>query len=329
MLQNPHHEYTLLSDVTVPQALVPSGAHNVVLGRRVSGGLGIVPYHAWMKRVAEGLGGDLFYEVDHYLPFPLRGIATATTIHDLYVLEGIEHYPLSHRVPYKMLVGASLRNADVVSAVSNFTVSRIRKFFGNGARVVHLPIGVEAARVVPDDVKTPRFAQPFVLVLGRISYWKSSLEIARFYEEYLAKAGLDLVYVGRCDARERRVLEEIQHVAERCSGIHILDYVSDEEREGLLQSCAVLLYCSKYDGFGLPPLEAAIRRVPTVVSDIPVLHEVLRNQGTYIDLFGDPRGAARVVIDVARAGVDERVLDRLEQLAREYTYSGYFEKLLE
>jgi glycosyltransferase involved in cell wall biosynthesis len=52
-----------------------------------------------------------------------------------------------------------------------------------------------------------------------------------------------------------------------------LGYVADRDLVPLLSGASVLLYPSRYEGFGLPPLEALACGTPAVVSDIPALRE--------------------------------------------------------
>ena len=57
------------------------------------------------------------------------------------------------------------------------------------------------------------------------------------------------------------------------SSIRRVGRVPDDDLVALLSGAEVLLYPSRYEGFGLPPLEALACGTPAVVSDIPVLRE--------------------------------------------------------
>jgi glycosyltransferase involved in cell wall biosynthesis len=56
--------------------------------------------------------------------------------------------------------------------------------------------------------------------------------------------------------------------------VHALGFVSKEELVVLVSGAAVLAYPSRYEGFGLPPLEAMSAGVPVVASDTPAVAEV-------------------------------------------------------
>lgn len=66
------------------------------------------------------------------------------------------------------------------------------------------------------------------------------------------------------------------------STISVLEHVWDAELRALLTGADVLLYPSLYEGFGLPPLEAAACGTPSLVSDLPVLRESTAGEATFV-----------------------------------------------
>jgi glycosyltransferase involved in cell wall biosynthesis len=65
-------------------------------------------------------------------------------------------------------------------------------------------------------------------------------------------------------------------------GIHFLGSVSEAEKAGLLAAAEVFCFPSIYEGFGLPPLEAAVAGTPILAADIPPLREVLGTAAQFV-----------------------------------------------
>ena len=66
------------------------------------------------------------------------------------------------------------------------------------------------------------------------------------------------------------------------NNVKVLGYLSDEDMKCILKYCKAFLFPSTYEGFGIPPLEAMAVGANVVVSDIPVMHEILGNCAQYI-----------------------------------------------
>ncbi|MGC8873969.1 MAG: glycosyltransferase, partial [Chloroflexia bacterium] len=98
--------------------------------------------------------------------------------------------------------------------------------------------------------------------------------------------------------------------------LHFLGQVSEQEKIALLRACDVYVLPSRYEGFGLPLLEAMACRAPIVASDVPVIHEIVRDGengllvphrnpeslgAALLRLLGDPELRARLVAGGERA----------------------------
>lgn len=71
--------------------------------------------------------------------------------------------------------------------------------------------------------------------------------------------------------------------AEELPDVLLTGHVTDDELAAILTGAHALVFPSDDEGFGLPPIEALACGTPVVVSDLPVLREVLGDRATYVD----------------------------------------------
>jgi glycosyltransferase involved in cell wall biosynthesis len=95
--------------------------------------------------------------------------------------------------------------------------------------------------------------------------------------------------------------------------IHRTGWVGGQDRAGLLREAAVLAYPSRYEGFGLPPLEAMAVGVPVVATAVGALPEVV---GDAADLV-PPDDDAALAAALARVLEDGDHRDALIARGRE------------
>jgi glycosyltransferase involved in cell wall biosynthesis len=79
-------------------------------------------------------------------------------------------------------------------------------------------------------------------------------------------------------------------------------YVADRDLRALLTGAAALVYPSRYEGFGLPPLEAWACGTPALVTDLPVLRESTEDRATYVPA-GDVNAWAAAIEAAVRGEV--------------------------
>lgn len=72
------------------------------------------------------------------------------------------------------------------------------------------------------------------------------------------------------------------HIEEMSNVIYV-GAVTDEENKALICNCRAYVHPAKYEGFGIPPMEALSCGVPVFASDIPVLREIYANAVHYFD----------------------------------------------
>ncbi|MDQ4097970.1 MAG: glycosyltransferase, partial [Actinomycetota bacterium] len=96
-----------------------------------------------------------------------------------------------------------------------------------------------------------------------------------------------------------------------------LGYVSDTHRAALLRGASVLAFPSRYEGFGLPPLEAMAAGVPVVATAAGALPEVLGDAALLVPVGDEVALAEAIDATLAQDGLRDRLVAAgKEQVAR-------------
>jgi glycosyltransferase involved in cell wall biosynthesis len=113
--------------------------------------------------------------------------------------------------------------------------------------------------------------------------------------------------------------------------LHFAGRVTEEQKLALMRAASCLVLPSRYEGFGLPLVEAMQAGVPLVASRIPVVDEIVTDgeSGLLVE-FENP---AALADGIARLLGDARLRARLiaggrERLARDFDEERLLERLL-
>jgi glycosyltransferase involved in cell wall biosynthesis len=90
----------------------------------------------------------------------------------------------------------------------------------------------------------------------------------------------------------------------RSGRLVFLGRISDGELRWMYERAVCLVFLSRDEGFGLPPVEAMQFGTPVLVSDIPVMREVVGSQGAYVS--PDSAQDVAVALDAIIAGSGQR-----------------------
>jgi glycosyltransferase involved in cell wall biosynthesis len=116
-----------------------------------------------------------------------------------------------------------------------------------------------------------------VLLLGSRAEHKN-VEIVLEQSQGIDEAGIDIVVVGGASSIFSSNVPGFQR-----SNIHYTGYVSDDDLAALYESALCLVFPSKTEGFGIPPLEAMARGCPVISSNAASLMEVGGDAVAYVD----------------------------------------------
>jgi glycosyltransferase involved in cell wall biosynthesis len=246
-------------------------------------------WSALRRPTAERLLGrfDVLHFSDWMYP-PQRGGVRATTIHDLVPL----HHPEWTTRRTQAMHGRKYRDAaatcDVVFVNSAFTGRDVVATLG-------VPEGrIRVAQPAPKDVYRAEgppadLGAPYVLTVATLEPRKN-LQV--LIEAHARLGGdLELAVVGAEGWGEQPLLDGPR--------IRRLGFVSDEELARLYRGAEAVAYPSRFEGFGIPVIEAMACGAPVVASSHPSLDEACGEAAVRADP-GDPAAFA-AGIERARA----------------------------
>jgi glycosyltransferase involved in cell wall biosynthesis len=263
--------------------------------------------------------------VPYWAPPLASSVPTIVTIHDLIPLLLREYRggPLVRL--YTALVSATARNATLVLTDSVASGQDIVAHLGlppERVRVVYLAAGAHYAPTpAPNDAQVRgRYGVPerYVLYLGGFDVRKNVAAVVGAYHWAGPVIGevCPLVIAGRLPKLDtpfapnpRRLVQEYGMDARfvRCVG-----FVEEADKPALYRGAVAFIFPSRYEGFGLPPLEALACGTPVVGSDVASIPEVVGNAGVLLSP-DDVEGMAGALIQLTtdddfRAELSRRAL---------------------
>jgi glycosyltransferase involved in cell wall biosynthesis len=262
---------------------------------------------AWSRLArppAERLLGsfDVLHFSDWMYP-PQRGGVRATTIHDLVPL----HHPEWTTGRTRSMHSAKYRNAattcDLIFVNSAYTGRDVTATLGVPAERIRVAHPAPKPIFRPDG-KAADLQAPYVLTVATLEPRKN-LEVLVEAHRRL-DSHMRLAVVGAAGWGKQPLLEG--------PGIIRLGYVSDDELARLYRGAAVVAYPSRFEGFGIPVIEAMACGAPVVVS----AHESLDEASGEAALRADPESPEAFAAAIEQAALDR---ERLIALGLEHAKS--------
>ena len=270
-----------------------------------------------MKGVVKDLrrdGVELYHGLSGELPEGLSaaGIPGVVTVHDLIFLRHPEFYPAIDAFFYKLKFRKMLREATRIIAISactkrdilyygDFPEDRIDLVYQSCSTRFSQPVSpsllVEARRKY-------RLPQRYVLNVGTVELRKNILLGIRAMAKL--PADLHLVIVGRQTKYQKQLDAEIRKLG-LGNRIHFLQGVPNTLLPAVYRQAEAFIYPSRYEGFGVPVIEAIQSGLPVVAATGSCLEEAGGPDSLYVDP-DDADGAAAAVLSAMenRTGMVER-----------------------
>jgi glycosyltransferase involved in cell wall biosynthesis len=171
---------------------------------------------------------------------------------------------------YRNTVANGLRGADLVVAPSRWMLDQLSKFYLKPAAEQVIYNGRTPALFDPDAWK-----DDLVLAVGRV--WDPAKNVSLLMRRE-QEAQISIVGWEREPGREDR-----QRSVQAPANVSLLGPKSQADLRDMYARAAIYAATSRYEPFGLAPLEAALSRCALMLNDNPVFHELWNDAGIFFN----------------------------------------------
>lgn len=228
----------------------------------------------------------------------------------------------------------ALKKASKIIAVSNFTKQEIENFYpkvkSKKIQVIHNGYNSELYRLSDSEEKNNEvlfkygLEKPFFLYAGRLEKKKNTpilIEALSIVRENYPEVKEKLVLIGNASFGYDEVkfmIEEYDLERE----ILMPGWVDEADMPYIFASASAFIFPTRYEGFGIPLLQAMACGLPIAVSDIPVLHEVAAD----VALYFDPNDSCSIALAMKSLVLDSALREDLKAKGLERVKNFDFEK---
>jgi glycosyltransferase involved in cell wall biosynthesis len=248
---------------------------------------------AWLARNGADIVHETYYSS---MRTAQAGLPTVMTVFDMIHEKFPDYAPRTKRIAD--MKRAAIRRADHLLCISENTRRDLVDIYDidpSRASVIRLGISLQSRGA---DQAPRSVADPYILYVGKRSGYKDFDTLLRAYAGAPALArGFLLVCFGDSplSAGELRLMRQLGIAQDRV--LHVPG--GDDRLAGFYRHAALFVYPSRYEGFGMPPLEAMSFDCPVVCSNAASLPEVVGDAALTFEA-GDPealRAAMQSVLD--------------------------------
>ncbi len=281
---------------------------------------------------------DITHFFNYIVPPFVRG-KTVVTVHDLTYITYPETMDRKTKIILKLTAKRSMKRADKIIAVSQFTKNEIVKYIGISSEKIDVVYNAVDLNLYRDDFTKSDIERikekyglggEYFLYLGTLEPRKNIQRLINAYAELLKKH-LNfpyLVIAGKKGWLYEKIFERVKQLNIE-NKVIFTDYVPIEDAPILMSGAKVFCYPSIYEGYGMPIIEAMACGAPVLTSDCGSLPEVAAGNAVMVD----PLSEESIENGLERLYLDEKLRSDLSEkgkdIAKKSEWKVQAEKLYE
>lgn len=248
----------------------------------------IIWEHTVLPKLAQKYNLDVLHCPHYICPLRKTIVPYVVTIHDTIAIQHPGWCTFLNAAYYRIFLRLAAKSADKVIAVSDETQAKVTGSLGVAcSKVTTAYPGIDDCFFkdrLPEELTAIRdkYSLPdkYLLYVGNIEPKKNLKHVIDAFKLYRTyDPNCSLVIVGKRNWKSRKIFSLLRNI----EGVILAGYLSDDELACVYRMANALLFPSRYEGFGFPPLEAMVSGTPVICTSNGALKETVSDAAIIVD----------------------------------------------
>lgn len=244
----------------------------------------------FLARHLSNNGIKLFHATDPGNILNTKRIKVIATAHDLipwlFESEYINGSPFDRKAFYKNIIN-TYKKADHIIAISEATKSDFVKYIGIDEKKISVVyLGYDSKIFLKRDLKfnlQNTYSKNFFLYAGGFDPRKNIKLLLKSFSMVKNQVQEKLILAGKMTDQEKKQVITWNKELGISQDVTITGYISDLQLVELYNQATAFVFPSKYEGFGLPLLEAMACHCPVITSNVSSMPEITQGAALLIN----------------------------------------------
>ncbi len=270
---------------------------------------------------------NLFHGLLNITPL-LSPVPTIVTIHDLAFMDVTGSHRKANRRYLAAATRQGVRQAAHLFAVSEYTKAAMVDRLGLDPAKISIAYNAAGAQYHPRSAaeinawkQQKQLPAQFLLYLGTLEPRKNIPNLLRAYAKVKHEVGMPLLIGGGKGWNFDDIFSTYEQLQLHDS-VSFLGYVPGEDLPLWYNAATAFIYPSRYEGFGIPPLEAMASGTPVLTTNATSIPEVVGDAAIQVDPDNIEQLAQELVRIANDAGLRDDLRERGLQRAKAFSWKN-------
>ncbi|MDH1882761.1 glycosyltransferase family 4 protein [Empedobacter falsenii] len=205
------------------------------------------------------------------------------TIHDILFVDYPDQFPFFYRISRTILFKWSAKKTDILLTVSNYSKRQISKHFNiPETKIFVTPNGVNDEFLedydknrIQEKILSKYGLKDYILYISRVEPRKNQLQLLQLFSNNKSiNEQFTMVFVGKKSLESNSFDEYFMQLPKDVKDkVKYIEQVPQEDLVDFYRSASFFIYPSLYEGFGIPPIEAAAAKIPVLCNNSTALND--------------------------------------------------------